>query len=77
MDHEQFDRVTDTGTELFDLQNSWDGIHGHQFNKRLESLLHAIHVSSLVNFKESTLFSGFKNPYEKIRETIRLESIPE
>jgi hypothetical protein len=54
---------------------SRDGIHGHQFNKRLE-LLHAIHSPFyLWILKKTILFSGFKNPYKKIRETRKLESI--
>ncbi len=39
-------------------------------------LLHAIHSSFyLADLKKNILFSGFKNPYKKIRETRKLESI--
>jgi hypothetical protein len=33
--------------------------------------------SILVDFKKTILFSGFKNPYKKIHETRKLESIHE
>ncbi len=60
-------------------QNSRDGIIGHQFNKRISSpLLNAI-LSSFYwwIFKKTILFSGFKIPDKKIRETRKLESIHE
>ncbi len=44
----------------------------------LRLLLHAIHSSFYWRiFKQTILFSGFKNPYKKIRETRKLESIHE
>jgi hypothetical protein len=45
-------------------------IFGYQFNKRLESFAPCYSQSlQLADFKETILFSGFKNPYKKIRET--------
>jgi hypothetical protein len=41
----------------------------HLFNKRLESLLHAIRSPFYCGFKENHTLLWFKNPYKKIRET--------
>jgi hypothetical protein len=46
-----------------------DGILGHQFNKRLESFAPC--------YSKSLLLADLKNPYKKIRETRKLESIHE
>jgi hypothetical protein len=53
--------------------DSLDGILWHQFNKRLSLLLYAIHCPFYWQIlKKSLLFSGFKNPPKKIRETRKL-----
>ncbi len=47
-----------------------DGILGHQFNKRLESFSPCFHRPFYWRMlKKTKVFSGFKNPYKKIRET--------
>jgi hypothetical protein len=44
--------------------------------KELSLLLHAIHSLFYWRIlKKTILFSSFKNPYKKIHETIKLESI--
>jgi hypothetical protein len=46
--------------------------------KELSLLLHAIHSPFYWRIlKKNVLFSGFKNPYKKIRETRKLQSIHE
>jgi hypothetical protein len=56
---------------------SGDGILGYQINKRLESLIHAIHSQFYWRiFKKTILFSGFKT-LTKIRKTRKLGSIHE
>jgi hypothetical protein len=46
-----------------------DGILGHQFNKRLESITSCYSQSLLLeDFKETILFSGFNEHYKKIGE---------
>jgi hypothetical protein len=55
-----------------------DGILGHQFNKRLESLLQVIHSPFYWRIlQKNILFSGLKKSLHKIRETRKLESIHE
>jgi hypothetical protein len=45
-----------------------DEILGHQFDKRLDLLLHAIHSLSTGGFlKKTILYSGFENTYKKPR----------
>jgi hypothetical protein len=47
-----------------------DEIPGHQFYKRLDLLLHAIHSLSIGGFLTKTrLFPGLQNTYKKIRES--------
>jgi hypothetical protein len=44
-----------------------DGVLGHQFEKRLDSLLHAIPSLSTVRFLiKNRLYFGFKNTSKKI-----------
>jgi hypothetical protein len=53
--------------------DSRDGILGHQLNKKLKSFAPCNSQSLLLAyFKKTTLFSGFKNPYQKIRETRKI-----
>ncbi len=48
------------------MYKTWDGILGHQMNKRLESFAPCYSQSLLLaGFKENLLFSGFKNSYKK------------
>ncbi len=51
-----------------------DGIFWHQFNKRLESFAQCyIHRPFYWRILQKTIhFYGFKNPYNKIRETRKL-----
>jgi hypothetical protein len=53
-------------------------LDGHQSNKRLEAFA-SCHSQThlLADLKKNILFSGFKNPYKKIHETRKLESIHE
>jgi hypothetical protein len=53
--------------------NFRDGILGHLSNKRLESFSPCLSPSG--GFNETKLFSGFKDPYKKICETRKFESI--
>jgi hypothetical protein len=54
------------------------GILGHQFNKRLDSFALCYSQSLLLaDLKKIIFFSGFKNPYKKIRETRKLKSFHE
>jgi hypothetical protein len=55
-----------------------DGILGDPFNNRLKSFAPCYSQSLLpADLKETRLFSGFKTPYKKIRETRKFESIHE
>jgi hypothetical protein len=58
---------------------SWDGILGHQFNKRLESFAPCYSQSLLLaDFKKNhTLLWCWKSLQKKIRKTRKLESIHE
>jgi hypothetical protein len=58
---------------------SRDGTLGHQFNKRVESFAPPRYSQSLLlaDLKKTILFSGFENPYKKIREIRKLESVHE
>jgi hypothetical protein len=44
-----------------------DGILGHQFNNRLESFASCPFYWRIL--KKTILYSGFNNPFKKIRET--------
>jgi hypothetical protein len=63
---------------VYFLSFTRDGILGHQTNKRLESLLHANHSAFCWRIlKKAILFYDKKNPYKKIHETRKLESVHE
>jgi hypothetical protein len=54
------------------------GILGHQFTKESSLLLHAIHSPFYWRIlKKIILYSDFNNPYKKICETKKPESIDE
>ncbi len=55
------------------------GILGHQFDKRIESLLHAIHIPFYCRGFDRKPYSTLvlKITYKKIRETRKLESVHE
>ncbi len=55
-----------------------DGIHGHQFNKRLESFAPCYSQFLLqADFKENHTLLWFKKSYKKFSETRKPESIHE
>jgi len=58
------------------MSEAWDGILGHQFNKRLEPLAQYNSQSLLLAIlKKTILFSGLKILSKKINKTRKLESI--
>jgi hypothetical protein len=60
------------------MRTHGDGILGHQFNKRLNSFAPYYSQSLLlVDFKENHTPQWFSNPYKKICETRKLDSIHE